>query len=484
MANEHAPSSASPAIELESPPPTDPAASFLRPRERPRPSDRVPSFANNRMSHSRRSSRSRSRPPSTSAFPAFSSSLHYSAVRDFAYPLFHPMHYGAPPDLPTSGATTPGSDWNASGRRSSDPMRESGSGGGGSWSAGPWGGDGGMFDEPLQGDEDEDAPSLPRTSFTDDDDEAADTAGASSSAAGKRKSGSGKKHRKSKSYANYSDYERGRRRESGGGSNANANTSQGFRRSRASGDAAELAHFSGQQTDPAGRDALRQSRLGQSTVGEEGRRRDSHFQTMLQNRSLAAAQQQQQTAQPARDVDSDLPLDAEVPTSPSRSYSPQRQSIGPEDEELYAGQSLALYSFEPENANELRLREGQVILVSYRHGQGWLVAEDPHTGEQGLVPEEYVRLVSELEGFDAERGEFREEGEESEVEVEVEVEEGEGEEEEEGEGEGVELELNEGFQVTGTTGQEVPHRLKEMRVDEAHDYPAEVDAKHVTGKNP
>ncbi|KAF2720872.1 hypothetical protein K431DRAFT_205058, partial [Polychaeton citri CBS 116435] len=55
--------------------------------------------------------------------------------------------------------------------------------------------------------------------------------------------------------------------------------------------------------------------------------------------------------------------------------------------------SIALYDFEPENANELRLREGQEIMVSYRHGQGWLVAEDPTTGEQGLVPEEYVRLV-------------------------------------------------------------------------------------------
>ncbi|KAF2859013.1 hypothetical protein K470DRAFT_203213, partial [Piedraia hortae CBS 480.64] len=55
--------------------------------------------------------------------------------------------------------------------------------------------------------------------------------------------------------------------------------------------------------------------------------------------------------------------------------------------------SLALYAFEPENPNELRLTEGQIILVSYRHGQGWLVAEDPKTGEQGLVPEAYVRLL-------------------------------------------------------------------------------------------
>ena len=35
-------------------------------------------------------------------------------------------------------------------------MRDAGGGGSGSWSAGPWGGDGGMFDEPMEGDEDAD----------------------------------------------------------------------------------------------------------------------------------------------------------------------------------------------------------------------------------------------------------------------------------------------------------------------------------------
>ncbi|KAK5742069.1 hypothetical protein LTR17_003577 [Elasticomyces elasticus] len=54
--------------------------------------------------------------------------------------------------------------------------------------------------------------------------------------------------------------------------------------------------------------------------------------------------------------------------------------------------SFALYPFEPENSNELRLREGQVIMVSARHERGWLVAEDGDTGKRGLVPEGYVRL--------------------------------------------------------------------------------------------
>jgi hypothetical protein len=62
------------------------------------------------------------------------------------------------------------------------------------------------------------------------------------------------------------------------------------------------------------------------------------------------------------------------------------------------GRAVALFDFARENDNELPLVEGQVILVSYRHGQGWLVAQDPKTGESGLVPEEYVRLLKDIEG--------------------------------------------------------------------------------------
>lgn len=54
--------------------------------------------------------------------------------------------------------------------------------------------------------------------------------------------------------------------------------------------------------------------------------------------------------------------------------------------------AVALFDFEPENDNEVALSEGQVIWISYRHGQGWLVAEDPELGENGLVPEEYVEI--------------------------------------------------------------------------------------------
>lgn len=72
-------------------------------------------------------------------------------------------------------------------------------------------------------------------------------------------------------------------------------------------------------------------------------------------------------------------------------------AVGCPDEEMH-GKAVALFDFTREHENELPLTEGQVIYVSYRHGQGWLVAEDPKTGENGLVPEEFVRLLRDIEG--------------------------------------------------------------------------------------
>jgi SH3 domain len=67
------------------------------------------------------------------------------------------------------------------------------------------------------------------------------------------------------------------------------------------------------------------------------------------------------------------------------------------DEEMH-GRAVALFDFHRENENELPLVEGQIVLISYRHGEGWLVAQDPRTQESGLVPEEYVRLLRDIEG--------------------------------------------------------------------------------------
>lgn len=62
--------------------------------------------------------------------------------------------------------------------------------------------------------------------------------------------------------------------------------------------------------------------------------------------------------------------------------------------------AVALFDFTPENDNEIELKEGQSIWISYRHGQGWLVAEDPHLGKNGLVPEEYVDFLVDEEDFE------------------------------------------------------------------------------------
>jgi hypothetical protein len=63
----------------------------------------------------------------------------------------------------------------------------------------------------------------------------------------------------------------------------------------------------------------------------------------------------------------------------SRFSKDYRFAVGSPAEEMH-GKAVALFDFIQENENELPLVEGQVVWVSYRHGMGWLVAEDPKTG--------------------------------------------------------------------------------------------------------
>lgn len=89
--------------------------------------------------------------------------------------------------------------------------------------------------------------------------------------------------------------------------------------------------------------------------------------------------------------------------SPSQSpysdaYDDDEYSAMTSPDEAYPGRAIALFDFERENDNELPFSEGQVLWVNYRHGEGWLVAQDPKTGESGLVPEEYVRMLRDIEG--------------------------------------------------------------------------------------
>lgn len=134
-------------------------------------------------------------------------------------------------------------------------------------------------------------------------------------------------------------------------------------------------------------DQARQSFLAPNKYHEQGHR-DSHFAATLPSRSYNQEQDEDDSEE-----------DSEMPIHPDDSrYSKDYQfTIASPDEEMH-GKAVALFDFTRENENELPLFEGQVIWVSYRHGQGWLVAEDPKTGESGLVPEEYVRLLRDIEG--------------------------------------------------------------------------------------
>lgn len=67
------------------------------------------------------------------------------------------------------------------------------------------------------------------------------------------------------------------------------------------------------------------------------------------------------------------------------------------DEYVVNRKAVAIYPFAPENDNELELKEGDVVYISYKHGQGWLVAENHDRSRTGLVPEEYVSLLDEDE---------------------------------------------------------------------------------------
>ncbi|KAI9814692.1 MAG: HOG (high osmolarity glycerol) pathway protein [Thelocarpon impressellum] len=120
--------------------------------------------------------------------------------------------------------------------------------------------------------------------------------------------------------------------------------------------------------------------------------RDSHFAALLPNRSY-----NNQSAGMPFETEDDLPS-ARVDQRNESRYSRDYQfTIASPDEEMH-GKAVALFDFARENENELPLVEGQVIWVSYRYGQGWLVAEDPKTQESGLVPEEYVRLLRDIRG--------------------------------------------------------------------------------------
>ncbi|KAF3387220.1 NAP1-binding protein 2 [Penicillium rolfsii] len=300
--------------------------------------DRLSTYSN--ISFVSQQNRSR---PGSHVFPIFHSSLPYALVRDFAYPSIHPLHYGPPPPH-ASGVSTPASEY----RRLSDPPT--------SWdtSKGPWATMGGWNAESTQGHQ-----QLPAMSFGDgppySEDEDLHSPVVTSSRQRKKSTGNN---------LNGMVDEHGMLV----AGNATRGTFVGLNP-----DGSETYYVNGGDgagDGPGGEYVTYPANEGRYSVaygGQPGYAQESGFES------------EDEYARGDR-------------------YSNDYQfAVGCPDEEMH-GKAVALFDFVREHENELPLTEGQVIYVSYRHGEGWLVAEDPKTGENGLVPEQFVRLLRDIEG--------------------------------------------------------------------------------------
>ncbi|KAL6702512.1 HOG (high osmolarity glycerol) pathway protein [Coniothyrium glycines] len=323
--------------------------------------DRASSYINKRLSTFSTASNTqqsmRSRPQST-AFPIFHSSLPYSLVRDFAYDPLHPLFYGPLPEQP-SDISTPASEVS---RRLSDPPPVAWRTDRGGWSAGSC---------------DDSGEQLPQTSYdggppySEDEDISSPVV----------TSHHGTRHKKHKSNIVNFDHMRGRRgyqEDHRRGSILPGNSDF-----HATDSDVGSGHGGEYITYPPGSSRLQ--------VPEGASRRDSHSAATLPQRAYEDAEG------PPYDSDDEMSEPEDYIHDDNRFSRDYQFTIASPDEEMH-GKAVALFDFARENDNELPLVEGQVILVSYRHGQGWLVAQDPKTGESGLVPEEYVRLLRDIEG--------------------------------------------------------------------------------------
>ncbi|PTU25032.1 hypothetical protein P175DRAFT_0506566 [Aspergillus ochraceoroseus IBT 24754] len=297
-------------------------------------------------------SQNRSRPGSH-VFPIFHSSLPYALVRDFAYPPTHPLHYGPLPPT-VSGLSSPVSDQ----RRLSDPPAPWDSSRG-QWSAGPWSTDHSYGHQPLPAMSFGDGPP-----YSEDEDLHSPVFSAP-------------RHRKNKS----------------------TGTDLNGRRSRNSGVGSHPGHISFARDNERGL-LVGMNADGSETyyVDDEDDMDDGPGGDLVTYPVNESRYSHTGTYNDRQEYDPDRGFESEEDYSGSHRYSRDFQfAVGCPDEEMH-GKAVALFDFTREHENELPLTEGQVIFVSYRHGQGWLVAEDPRTGESGLVPEEFVRLVRDIEG--------------------------------------------------------------------------------------
>lgn len=312
-----------------------------------------------RLSHySTGSAAPRSRPVSH-AFPMYPSTLPYALVRDFAYPINQPMHYGAPPE-PPSGMTTPASEY----RRLSDPPM--------AWDQKmPW--DSWTADGFGRG---HDIPPMvlgEGPPYSEDEDLQSPVVAT--------------RHRKHKSTS----------ATMGGSGSRHARDDDGVMLNAAHYDS-ERGYYVGTRADGSEQYYVSHGGDANGPGGEyvtyppgEARRSRAYHYSRQPRDAAGNADYRSESERGSRPSSADFEQDE---SRYSRDY---QFTITSPDEEFH-GKAVALFDFIRENENELPLAEGQIIWVSYRHGQGWLVAEDPKTQESGLVPEEYVRLLRDIEG--------------------------------------------------------------------------------------
>ena len=286
---------------------------------------------------------------------------------------------------PPSGNSTPASERQ---RRSSDPANATWDGANPQRSAGPWGGDGFFSNQqlpqmaygdgpPYSEDEDLHSPVVVSSRHK----KSKSTFAATGSKSGKGRVRSPQQDVEEEDEGDLPPNHEGSRSYFAG---VNRDGTQTYY----IGEADEVADGPGGELVTYPPDQARQSLLAPNTYASP-RQRDSHFAT-LPNRSYA---QGDDGSEDSSDEGSEMP-DHDTDSRYSRDY---QFTIASPDEEMH-GKAVALFDFARESVNELPLKEGQIIWVSYRHGQGWLVAEDPKTGESGLVPEEFVRLLRDIEG--------------------------------------------------------------------------------------
>lgn len=389
------------------PNPSHPALPRLITNQKRSSLPRPPSYAKRVSSYSTVSHHGQSR-PSSHFLPGFESSLTYTLVRDFAYSALHPLHYGPAPEPSEAGSivSTPVSE---SHRRLSDPARASWGASLGGWSAGPWGGDGSVGGEQQQ-QQQQHHPSIllqDGPPYTEDGDLQSPVV-----------SSRHKRYRSTMGALGGGGQSRGRGRDRREGQTEKLVISQHYDGERGyyagtREDGSETYYVSeadGTADGPGGEyvtyppEQARHSKLGpySTTRGQ----RDSHFAVTLPNRSYVdqPSDHQQQYYHDTNYEHSDAGSspdayagDDNLDDDQARYSRDYQFTITSPDEEMH-GKAVALFDFARENENELPLVEGQVIWVSYRHGQGWLVAEDPRTNESGLVPEEYVRLLRDIRG--------------------------------------------------------------------------------------